>query len=857
MSSKVTRLFRQFVPNNYQLTLDIDDDNLTFKGKVVIKGEKVGRPSKRLTFHQKDLQITGAKALYSSKTGVKTVDIERINHHKKFEEVRLHSQKLLYPGEYLIELNFEGRITQTMHGIYPCNFKLDNQHKKLIATQFESHHAREAFPCIDEPEAKATFDLTLITKDKLVVLANTPIKKQSLNNKRLTSEFTTSPVMSCYLLAFVFGEMHSLSKKTKSGVIVSSWASLAHPLSALEYSVNEAVKILEFLEDYFKTAFPLKKLDHVALPDFEVGAMENWGLITYRESMFLSDKSNPSISTMQDITRVIAHETSHQWFGNLVTMRWWDNLWLNESFASLMENIVEEGIHRQWEPWEDFTAGRILACSHRDIYKDIQPVGVSVNHPDEISALFDPAIVYAKGARLLAMLLEVIGEDAFKEGLKNYFKEFGFSNATDDNLWACFSKASKQDIKQLMDPWIKQPGQPLVTMKRLGSRINLSQSRFLVDTQDQDQQIWSIPLLSQPPLNVRILDKSAISLDYPEKQKSPLLNASGNGHFISYYQDKESLVTLGQTIAKRSIDSSARIILLSDMLLLSRIGKYSLVDLLKIIAKLNQEDRDPVWSMILRTVAVAKTFVEGDETAEANLRKFKAKLSADWLKKLGWQTKSSDDINTQHLRITALGLSLSAEEPKVTKQALDLYDKTKDLNKLPSEQRALILATVVKRGQKADIISLKQAYEATANPDLKLAITSALCAIRDPKLAEQLVVWALSKEGAVKPQDYAYWFAYLMGNHYTRQVIWDWFISSWDRVAELSGGGKFMDYFVWYAASPLATRDWLKKYQQFFDDKIAEPGLRRNITISYSEIDSRVKWRDRDLASLKRYLADC
>ncbi len=851
MPKGVTRLYTNFHPSHYDLTLDIDEDKLLFAGQVKIHGKKLGRPSKRLTFHANGLNIKSASIKYFGKKGQQLINVERINLHKSFDELRLHSEALLMPGDYLIEIKFDGIITKQMHGIYPCFFKHASKTKKLIASQFESHHAREAFPCIDEPEAKATFDLTLVTSDNQTVLANTPVKQQKQKAGRLTTIFETSPLMSSYLLAFVIGEMHSSEAKTKDGITVKSWASVAQPKSHLDFATKEAVNILEFFSDYFQTPFPLPKLDNVALPDFEVGAMENWGLITYRESALLTDPDNRSLSSEQYVSGVITHEISHQWFGNLVTMRWWNDLWLNESFASLMENVAEDKLHPEWQSWEDFTAGRVLSCSHRDIYKDVQPVGLEVHHPDEIAAIFDPAIVYAKGARLLSMLLEYIGEDAFREGLKAYFKNYSFGNTVGEDLWQELSKTAKADIGKLMRPWIAQPGQPLVSIKREPAKLHLSQQRFLLD--GEDKTIWPIPLLSDPVLPVEILDKPELSFDYSDQ--TPVLNANGNGHFISYYEDSEAKQLLKEQIVKRSVGSSSRIILLSDMLLLARKGLYDLTYLLDVVSESYTEPRDAVWLMLTRIIGQAQQLTDDDQLTEAHIRKYKAKIASYWYEKLGWEDKDQDDANTKHLRTTALALSLSGEYQPAVDKALALYDSLGNADKLPADQRALIVACVVKRGDQKDIESLKEEFVKHPNPDVQLAIASGLCSTRDVRLAKSLINWGLSKDGNVRPQDIATWFAYLMRNSYTRDIAWDWFTKSWDYIAELSGGGKYMDYFVWYAAGPLSSDVWLKKFKDFFTQHLDDAALKRNILISFSEIEARAEWRKREALDLKAYFA--
>jgi aminopeptidase N len=852
MAKNVTRLFNQFQPETYSLSLDLDKEALTFKGNVKIKGKKTGRPSLRLTFHQKDLAIKNASIV---KLGKKTSEIEvtRINKQASYDEVRLHAKEMIYPGEYEVSLDFSGKITPAMHGIYPCFFKDKGIEKRLIATQFESHHAREAFPCIDEPEAKATFDLTLITELGVKVIANTPLKNESEEDKRLHSTFKTSPRMSTYLLAFAYGEIQGVSAKTKSGVQVTSYATVAQPLEYLNYANAEAVKILEFFEDYFKTPFPLKKLDQIALPDFDSLAMENWGLITYREVGLLSDPKNRSLSGEQLITLVVAHEISHQWFGNLVTMKWWDDLWLNESFASIMENIAPDRLHPDWQQWEDFVTSRVLGSSHRDIYKDVQPVAVKVSQPDEIMTLFDPAIVYAKGARLLSMLFEYIGEEDFRKGLTKYFKDNAYSNTTRKDLWGALGEASNQDVDKLMTPWLEQSGQPLLRVSKDGDKLNLSQRRFLMDGED-DKSLWPIPLLADTELSIDVLKKRSQTLIH--KGAVPLFNVNGNGHYIVGYEDDDAKQKLRSMIIERQVSSISRINILNDMFLLARSGEYKLSDMLGIVASCTEEPREAVWSMFSRIIGQGLVLTDADLETEKHSRAYRAAISRYWYEKLGWQDKKDDDPNTKHLRTTALALSISGENKQAIDTALKMYEKAKNVEGLPAEQRGMVAGVAVRFGKPEYIDQLMNEYENSNNPDVLQSITAALCSSRDSKVAKKVIKWGLEDGGVVRQQDIDHWFAYLMRNHYSRDLAWDWFVSSWKRLSKLFSGGKHMEYFVWYSAGALSTRDWQKKFTVFFKPMLNQAGLKRNINIAFSEIEARVQWREREEKSLQDFFED-
>ncbi|HVW23401.1 MAG TPA: M1 family metallopeptidase [Candidatus Saccharimonadales bacterium] len=853
MSQRVTRLYEQFQPENYNLHLVPDREAMTFVGSVTIAGKKVGRPSNRLTFHQKGMKITEVKVVKRDKQGDVVLEVERVNNQNSFDEVRIHTKEKVFPGQYSVTLTFEGKITKPMHGIYPCYFKHDGKEKMLIATQFESHHAREAFPCIDEPEAKATFDLSLTIPAGETVLANTPIKSEEQAEKLTKTVFETTPRMSTYLLAFVYGEMHGVEAKTKYGTLVRSWATVAQPKQHLKFANDEAVSYLEFFADYFQTPFPLPKLDQVALPDFDSLAMENWGLVTYREIGLLADPDNRSLSGEQLISIVVAHELSHQWFGNLVTMRWWDDLWLNESFASIMENLAPDRLHPDWEQWEEFVSRRVLSAAQRDIYKDVQPVGVHVRYPDEISTLFDPAIVYAKGARLLKMLYDYIGEEAFRNGLQEYFKKHAYGNTERDDLWDALSASSHHDIKKLMTPWLQQPGTPLVRVKRDGQKLELSQQRFLMDGEDKES-LWPIPLLASIPVTPDVFEGQEAAVTF-EGAAAPQLNVHGNSHFITAYQNPEDVKALDAKLADHSIDSLSRLSLLTDKLLLARAGQYALTDILELIRACDQEPREAVWSIFSLAVSQAQLLTDGDKPTDARLRDFQAQLARYWYEKLGWEDQAEDDPNTKHLRTIVLSLSLGGEYQPAVERALEMFGKAGSVADLPAEQRLMIARTAVRLGKPEVIDQLMTEYAATHNPDVQQAITVALCSSRDTDVIKKVIDWGMRPDGAIRQQDIDQWFAYMMRNYYSRDLAWQWLGESWKYLTGLFGGGKHMEYFIWYGSGPLSTPEWEKSFHDFFTPLLDEPGLQRNIQIAFGEIATRVAWRQREEASLKKYFA--
>lgn len=855
MTKRVPRLFEGFQPEHYDLTLVPDAQNLTFTGTVTIKGRKTGRPSQRLTFHQKDLTISAAKLEYHSKKGTEKIKVDRINLQKSYDEVRLHSSSMLYPGEYLVTMEFSGTITTAMHGIYPCMFEHEGKKKTMLATQFESHHAREAFPCIDEPQAKATFDLTLLTPKDEVVIANTLEKATKAKGDLIETRFETTPRMSTYLLAFATGELHCVEAKTKDGTLVRTWSTVAQPKDSLQYANDEGIRCLEFFTEYFSTPFPLAKCDQIALPDFESGAMENWGLITYREVALLADPVNRSLAGEQYTTMIVAHEVSHQWFGNLVTMKWWDDLWLNESFASIMEYIAMDALHPDWNIWEQYLAMDVISASSRDIYKDVQPVRVEVNHPDEIHTIFDPAIVYAKGGRLLEMLRGYIGDDAFRSGLAAYFEKHAYQNTTRDDLWEAFADSSGKDIHKFMNPWLEQSGMPVVGVTLENSKVHLDQQRFVLDTDDTKSR-WPIPLLANQPVSPLIFDTKEIDLEgsYIE----PLvLNTEGSGHYIVHYRDERLQHALATAFTSQTISATARANALNDMMLLARGGQANLTDALKITHAAGNEPREAVWSLMSRTIGLAHGLTEGDKTAEAGLHLFRRNLATTWYAKLGWENGDDDSANERLLRDIILGLMIGGEDKNAISKALELYNNTSNIEDLPSERRSLLLSTAVRHDQNKNTVikKLLAEYPKALNPEVQLAICSALTHTRDKAAAKQIIESALGENGFVRPQDIFRWYAYLMRNSHTRELAWDWLTDSWPRLEEMFGDSKSFDHFVVYSAATLNTPEWEKKFKTFFEPKQNILVLERNIKVAFSEIEARVAWRKREEPEIKRYLA--
>lgn len=824
--TKVPRLLDTFTPNHYNLTLDLTRaEEKEFSGTVIISGEST---SESISLHSKGLTIQSA-----------TIDNQPADvSFGEFDELKL-SQPNLENGKHTIHIDFSGTITDAMHGLYPCYFTHDGVKKQLFATQFESHHAREVFPCVDEPAAKAEYDLTLVTRTGITVLGNMPVKSEEENGDSLTTTFEKTPRMSSYLLAFVIGELHKKSAHTKSGVEVNIWATPAQNENTLDFALDIATRSIDFYDEYFGVKYPLPKSDHVALPDFSSGAMENWGLITYRESCLLADPELTPESSRRFIATVIAHELSHQWFGNLVTMQWWNDLWLNESFANMMEYVAIDALQPDWHMWEDFATNEVTAALRRDSLDGVQSVQADVNHPDEISTLFDPAIVYAKGGRLLVMVRKLIGEEAFRAGLKSYFEKFAYKNTVGNDLWQELESASGQPIVNLMNAWISQPGLPVVSVSSSHDAAILSQERFFIGEHLPSDALWPIPLFANQPLDVKILDQkeTTVSIEKPLQ-----LNCGLSAHFVTKYDESTREYLLKNITELPTLD---KICILQDATILARAGFENSASLLPLALSLKTETNEKVFGMAAGALTELRKFVDDNDAARDSLKKISGEFARATFEELGWDEKYGESDDDRERRTTALSLMMYSEDKEVLNEAKTRFDNNK-LEDLPTELRALIISANVRHFETPKIIeNLFATYKNTPSNDLQNDIAIGLTSTKNPETAEKILA-NIKDSNTIRPQDASRWFVYLIRTRENRQIAWNWLEKNWAWVEDTFGEDKSYDDFIRYAATALLTTNELNDFRQFFEPMENIPALTRTIKLGITEISARVELIKRD-----------
>ncbi|CAK1232263.1 Aminopeptidase N [Fructobacillus cardui] len=842
----IPRLYETFQPDHYDLFLDISRENKLIVGKTTITGHVT---TTDLALHQHDLVVE------TLKVNGQAVDFTMDNDQ---DQVTFKADQA---GEIEVEVTYHAPLTDNMNGIYPSYYNVDGQAKQLVSTQFETYFARQAFPSIDEPEAKATFSLAIKFDEKPEesVISNMPEQKVEEG----VHYFDKTVKMSTYLLGFALGDLQSKKTKTNSGVEIGVFATKAHPADNLDFSLDIAKRSIEFFEDFYQTPYPLPHSWQVALPDFSAGAMENWGVVTYREACLLVDPKNSSTATKQYVATIVAHELAHQWFGDLVTMKWWDELWLNESFANMMEYVATDFLEPDWHIWESFNAVEVQKALQRDAILGVQPVHVEVEHPEEIDALFDPAIVYAKGGHLLVMVRALIGDDALRNGLKEYFAKKKYSNATGDDLWSALGEASGKNIGEIMHSWLEQPGYPVVSVKVEDGRVKVSQKPFSIGgdksaVPNADSRIWQVPLAASAASAPDLLTTESMDLgDYEtlkrESNGAFTLNVGNTGHYIVQYDDT-LLAEQVANLEKANAISQAQF--LQNNLLLAQAGQGSFADLLWVLPKLADSTSELVQSLIYQVIGQVKAFATDGSDLEKNLKTFVGDLSKQQLDRLGFDKRAGESVDDEMVRAQVLLAALFAKNADLVAHDHEVFEQAGgDVAKLPANGRAVVLKNEIQNFNTQEKFNqFLTDYQKTAEAALKSDLEAALVTSQDENQLETLVA-NYQNADVIKPQDLRGWFQGVLGNDKGQALAWDWAKNNWDWLEDRLGGDMSFSSYVTVISRIFKTAENLAEFKAFFTPKLDQPGLAREIVIDQAVIENRMKTIADQTADVDRALA--
>ncbi|WP_427910973.1 M1 family metallopeptidase [Pediococcus parvulus] len=824
--AEITHFYETFQPTHYDVYLDINRATKEIAGKTSITGEA---KTQTVAIHQKGLVVASVQA--DGKDVSFTTD-------DKTDAIRVD---LMRTGEVKLTITYKAPLTDSMMGIYPSYYEVNGEKKQIIGTQFETNFARQAFPCVDEPEAKATFDLAIKYDEHEGETTISNMPETRVENG--VHYFDTTVRMSTYLVAFAFGELQSKVTTTKSGVKVGVFATKAHQAKELDFPLDIAKRSIEFYEDFYQTPYPLPHSWQLALPDFSAGAMENWGLVTYREAYLVLDPDNTSLETKQLVATVIAHELAHQWFGDLVTMKWWDDLWLNESFANMMEYVAVDALEPDWHIWEMFQTSEAAAALQRDAIDGVQSVHVNVENPAEIDALFDSAIVYAKGARLLVMVRALLGDDALRAGLKKYFAAHKYGNATGADLWAALGESSDLDVGAIMTSWLEQPGYPVVTAAVKNGQLTISQAQFFSGEGKEVGRKWQIPLNGNYAVTPQIMAEKSITLgDYAklreENGKPFRLNVGNDSHFIVKYDEtllKDILDNVG------ALDAISKLQILQDLRLLAEGRQISYAEVVPLLPQFANSKSNLVNVALYQVAGNLRKFATPKTDEEKAIQAFYDKLSADQVARLGWTPKAGESNDDQLNRPYALGATLYAKNADSIAAAHEIFVANKDqLASLPADTRVYILLNEVKNfGSQELFDQLLKEHRQTSDSSYKEAICAALTSTPDAKLIAQLIT-KFEDADTIKPQDLRAWFRGVLANDKGQQAVWDWIRNDWQWLEDTVGGDMEFTTYITVIAGIFRTPQRLSEFKAFFEPKLNTPGLTREITMDTKVITSRV-----------------
>lgn len=836
-----TRFYEKFQPVHYDIYLDIDRAAKHFKGITTIKGNAVDT---KIALHQKFLNVASVQA--------DGQDVP-FSFSDRQEAIQL---ELPHSGDVELKVVYDAKLTDTMMGIYPSYYTVAGQKKQLIGTQFETTAARQAFPGIDEPEAKATFSLAIKYDEQPgeTIIANMP--EDHVENG--VHYFQETVKMSTYLVAFAFGELQSKFAKTKSGVEIGVFSTKAHQPKELDFSLDIAKRAIEFYEDFYQTPYPLPQSYQLALPDFSAGAMENWGLVTYREAYMLLDPDNTTLNQKRLIATVITHELAHQWFGDLVTMKWWDDLWLNESFANMMEYVAVDALEPEWNVWEMFQTSEVPMALQRDATDGVQSVHVAVDDPAEIDTLFDGAIVYAKGARMLVMVRALLGDDAMRRGLKNYFAAHQYGNATGADLWQALGEASGMNVGQIMESWLEHPGYPVVEVKVEDGKLMLSQQQFFIGDGEEKGRLWQIPLNANYNQAPAIFSEQSLVLGgYAQLRKQngrPFrVNVGDNSHVIVKYEETLLNDILDHLDELGAID---QLQLLQDLRLLAEGRQISYAQIVPLLSRFKDSRSGIVNEMLYHVANSLKNFVQPAAKTERQLQQLFDQLSVKQVQRLGWLSQKDESNDDQLTRPIVLSAALYAQNSDAIKQAQALFDQYQDhLADLPADVRGLVLANEVKNyGSQELFDTLLADYQKTADAGFKQDICAALTKTQDDQLIAQLID-RFKDADTIKPQDLRAWFRGVLANDHGQQAAWDWIQQEWSWLEKTVGGDMEFPTYITVISRIFKTSQRLAEFKRFFTPKENDPMLKREIQMDEKVIASRVELIESEQAAVNAAIA--
>ncbi|KAL1129384.1 hypothetical protein AAG570_013911 [Ranatra chinensis] len=857
------RLPTSVLPIRYDLHLRPDLKSFAFTGQATIYLQ-VNDATSRIVLNCLELDVKSAVLFLNSGARFEP----KVELCQEMETMTLTLDTPLEANSYAtLELDFSGELNDKMKGFYRSNISsADGESKYAAVTQFEPTDARRCFPCWDEPAIKAAFQVTVSAPQDKVALSNMPVVSESEPDETgyRKVEFAPTPVMSTYLVAVVVGDFDYVEDVSSDGVVVRVYTPVGVKQQGC-FALQVATKVLPYYKEYFQIAYPLPKIDLVAIADFSAGAMENWGLVTYRQSCLLVDSENTSASRKQWIAIVVGHELAHQWFGNLVTMEWWTHLWLNEGYATFVENLCVAHLFPEYDIWTQFVSDMYIRALELDCLKNSHPIEVPVGHPSEIDEIFDD-ISYNKGASVIRMLHRYIGDNDFRRGMHTYLTRHQYRNTFTEDLWAALEEASNKPVRAVMSTWTRQMGFPVIRVAdtsydpATNSRVlTVTQEKFCADPNIKgDNSLWMVPLTfsvrgrAGEVCHEAMLEGASMSVTIPGVGPDDWvkLNCGTVGFYRTSYPP-QLLNTLIPAIQDKSLPPLDRLGIVDDLFALVQAGQCDTIQVLKVISAMKDEDNYTVWSSIANCLTKLDVLISNTDYMPA-FKRFGLELYKPIGDKLGWEPKPNESHLDTLLRSLVLSRLGWYGDPDVIEEAKKRFTAhVTGQNIIPADLRAAVYKAVLSVGDENTYNTMLKLYRDETLQEEKDRICRALGAIGDTSILSKVLLFAMSDE--VRSQDKVFVIISVAMTKVGRQLAWDFLKSNWDELLNRYEGGFLLARLVKHTTENFASDDMATEIEEFFSTRDTS-AAERTIQQSIESIRLNAAWLRRDRDHISQFL---
>jgi puromycin-sensitive aminopeptidase len=838
---KSFRLSPGIRPSSYVATVTVDLAARTFSGDMVI-AIRLDAPAREIVLHALELEL--AEVVLTSQGSRRAPTSVRLV--PQSGTAVLDFQAPVPAGEAELFVRWRGKLNDGMRGLYWAG--------GMAASQFEAADARRMFPCFDEPAFKATWSLTARVPKEMAVLSNGEVVRDEADGAWRKVTFAKTELLSSYLIALVCGPLVAAQEGRVNDVRVQTWAT-EDKRHLAQFGQEMALAALPKLQDYFGLPYAFGKIDQVGLPEFEAGAMENAGLITFRETALLLDPATAPLAVKKRVAEVVTHELAHQWFGNWVTMAWWDDLWLNEAFATWMAYKVVDGLHPKWRVWLDFDQGKSSAL-HLDALRSTHPVRGVVHNADEATESFD-LITYEKGGAVLRMIEGFLGEGPFREGIRDYMKKHARGNAVADDLWGALAKASSQPVVTLANAWIRQSGYPVVTASLREKQLTLSQSRFYSEPGVQSGEVWPVPVVlryadGQGVREKRVLLESERQTVELEAEPHWLCANGGSTGFYRVHYEDSLMSKAGEHLA--SLASAERIQLVNDLWALVRAGRADLQSFLTLLPCFEHEKDDAVLDELVGRLS----YLEGrllDEGERPRFWRFVERLLGAQFDQLGWDADPAE-TDGERLRRASIFKAVGgvARSRPILDEARRRLRKVLDgqLQAIEPNLMETAVAVVAREGDAGLFDELLARFPQEKDPAVKRRYLLALTAFESPQLTRRAQELLFARK--VPMQDSSFFITGLLGNRMGRDAFWDTLRERWNEVLDVTGHAPMLMRRVVEAFGQLRERRQLDEAKAFLKSHPVEAAAQATAQ-TLERLDQDVAFRERTHPAVSTWLS--